>query len=76
MQHPAAGRAVTVATFSGTVRHWARCGGTQTSFSQVTLVAAAGTFGVYVQVKQTDGVNRTDEILGTLRVDMSSVPQR
>ncbi|WP_433261184.1 serine/threonine-protein kinase [Micromonospora vinacea] len=73
---PAAARAVTVATFSGTVRHWARCGGAQTSFSEVTLVAAAGTFGVYVQVKQTDGLDRTDEILGTLRVDASMVAQR
>ncbi|MEV5206224.1 serine/threonine-protein kinase [Micromonospora sp. NPDC053740] len=73
---PAAGRAVTVAEFSGTVRHWARCGGAQTAFSEVTLVAAAGTFGVYVQVKQTDGVDRTDEILGTLRVNGSMVEQR
>ncbi|MGC4838148.1 serine/threonine-protein kinase [Micromonospora vinacea] len=72
---PAAARVVTVATFSGTVRHWARCGGAQTSFSEVTLVAAA-TFGVYVQVKQTDGLDRTDEILGTLRVDASMVAQR
>ncbi|MEU8390063.1 serine/threonine-protein kinase [Micromonospora sp. NPDC048843] len=72
----AAGRAVTAAAFSGTVRHWARCGGAQTSFSEVTLVAATGTFGVYVQVKQTDGVDRTDEILGTLRVDTSRVTQR
>ncbi|MBG6105415.1 hypothetical protein IW249_005829 [Micromonospora vinacea] len=73
---PAAARAVTVATFSGTVRHWARCGGAQTSFSEVTLVAAAATFAVYVQVKQTDGLDRTDEILGTLRVDASMVAQR
>ncbi|MEU1245418.1 serine/threonine-protein kinase [Micromonospora arida] len=73
---PVAGRAVSVAAFSGTVRHWARCGGTQTSFSEVTLVAAAGTFGVYVQVKQIDDVDRTDEILGTLRVDTPRVTQR
>ena len=57
-------------------RHWSRCGGAQTSFSEVTLVAATGTFGVYVQVKQTDGVDRTDEILGTLRVNGSMVAQR
>ncbi|MEW2429421.1 serine/threonine-protein kinase [Micromonospora sp. NPDC047644] len=73
---PVAGRAVSVAAFSGTVRHWARCGGTRTSFSEVTLVDAAGTFGVYVQVKQIDDVDRTDEILGTLRVDTSRVTQR
>ncbi|MGC5310566.1 hypothetical protein [Micromonospora zamorensis] len=44
--------------------------------SEVTLVAADGSFGVYVQVKQTDGVDRTDEVLGTLRVDTSVVAQR
>ncbi|WFE99926.1 serine/threonine-protein kinase [Micromonospora sp. WMMD964] len=65
----ASGRAVTVGALSGTVRHWARCGGTERSFSEVTLAGAGGSFGVYVQVKQTDGVDRTDEVLDTLRVD-------
>jgi hypothetical protein len=72
----AADRTVTVGTLGGIVAHWTRCGGTETSFSEVTLVAADGSFGVYVQVKQTDGVDRTDEVLGTLRVDTSMVAQR
>ncbi|MCG5471776.1 hypothetical protein LADH09A_005778 [Micromonospora sp. LAH09] len=72
----AADRTVTAGTLSGTAAHRARCGGTHTSFSEVTLVAADGSFGVYVQVKQTDGLDRTDEILGTLRVDASMVAQR
>ncbi|WP_247671661.1 hypothetical protein [Micromonospora sp. M61] len=72
----AADRTVTVGTLGGIVTHWTRCGGTETSFSEVTLVAADGSFGVYVQVKQTDGVDRTDEVLGTLRVDTSVVTQR
>ncbi|MEV7988297.1 serine/threonine-protein kinase [Micromonospora sp. NPDC085948] len=72
----AADRAITVGALSGNVGHWARCGGAQTSFSEVTLVAADGIVGVYVQVKQSDGADRTDEILGTLRVDASMVTQR
>ncbi|WP_330466526.1 serine/threonine-protein kinase [Micromonospora zamorensis] len=72
----AADRTAAVGTLGGIVAHWTRCGGTETSFSEVTLVAADGSFGVYVQVKQTDGVDRTDEVLGTLRVDTSVVTQR
>ncbi|MDG4782064.1 serine/threonine-protein kinase [Micromonospora sp. WMMD961] len=71
----ASGRAVTVGALSGTVRHWARCGGTERSFSEVTLAGVEGSYGVYVQVKQTDGADRTDEILGTLRVDDSLLTQ-
>ncbi|MCZ7375029.1 serine/threonine-protein kinase [Micromonospora sp. WMMC250] len=71
----APGRAVTVGALSGTVRRWARCGGTERSFSEVTLAGAGGSFGVYVQVKQTDGGDRTDEVLDTLRVDDSLLTQ-
>ncbi|MGW4681916.1 serine/threonine-protein kinase [Micromonospora taraxaci] len=71
----APGRAVTVGALSGTVRRWARCGGTERSFSEVTLAGAGGSVGVYVQVKQTDGADRTDEVLDTLRVDESLLTQ-
>ncbi|MDO3703222.1 protein kinase [Micromonospora sp. C28SCA-DRY-2] len=67
-----ADRAVTVGALSGRVRRWTRCGGTATSFSEVTLAAPGGSVGVYVQIKQTGGADRTDEILGTLRVKGST----
>ncbi|MET7704955.1 serine/threonine-protein kinase [Micromonospora sp. NPDC005413] len=72
----AADRTVTVGILRGSIGRWTRCGGAQTSFSEVTLIAAEGSFGVYVQVKQTGGDDRTDEILGTLRVDTSTAAQR
>ncbi|MEV7327572.1 serine/threonine-protein kinase [Micromonospora sp. NPDC093244] len=70
-----ADREITIGTLSGSVRRWTRCGDTATSFSEVTLVAAEGSFGVYVQVKQIGETDRTDEVLSTLRVDRSEAAQ-
>ncbi|WP_433112774.1 serine/threonine-protein kinase [Micromonospora sp. CA-246542] len=64
----AADRPVTVGALSGSVGRWSGCRGTTMSFSEVTLVAPGGDFGVYVQVRQTGGGDRTDEVLDTLRV--------
>ncbi|MEU8327489.1 serine/threonine-protein kinase [Micromonospora sp. NPDC048839] len=64
----AADRAITVGSLSGSVRRWTRCANTTTSFSEAILTAANGTLDVHVQVKQTGGADRTDEILDTLRV--------
>ncbi|PWR11213.1 serine/threonine protein kinase [Micromonospora acroterricola] len=70
-----ADRATTVGILRGSIGRWTRCGGTATSFSEVTLAAPGNSFGVYVQIKQIGGADRTDEILGTLRVDRSTAAQ-
>ncbi|MGC5287500.1 serine/threonine-protein kinase [Micromonospora sp. DT231] len=64
----AADRTITVGSLSGTVRRWTRCANTTTTFSEAILTAANGTLDVWVQVRQTAGADRTDEILDTLRV--------
>jgi eukaryotic-like serine/threonine-protein kinase len=48
------------------VFRWTRCAGGSVSFSEV-LVTGDG-FGVYVQIKQTGGADRTDQLLGRLRI--------
>ncbi|MEU7750370.1 serine/threonine-protein kinase [Micromonospora sp. NPDC049171] len=64
----AADRTITVGSLSGSVRRWTRCARTTTSFSETILTAANSTLDVYVQVRQSGGADRTDEILRTLRV--------
>jgi eukaryotic-like serine/threonine-protein kinase len=54
-------RPVTVAGSTARVRRWMSCGGTAVSYSEVVLD------GIYVQIKQTGGTDRTDEVLRTLR---------
>ena len=66
-----ADRTITVGALTGRVGRWVGCDGTSTSFSEVTLVAARDSFGVYVQIKQTDREDRTDALLRTLLVDGS-----
>lgn len=48
------------------VFRWTRCAGGPVSFSEV-LVAGEG-YGVYVQIKQTGEVDRTDHLLRRLRI--------
>jgi hypothetical protein len=48
------------------VFRWTRCAGGSVSFSEVLLTADG--FGVYVQIKQTGEVDRTDHLLRRLRV--------
>ncbi|MEV6596963.1 serine/threonine-protein kinase [Actinoplanes sp. NPDC051346] len=60
-------RPVAPAGLSGQVRRWTGCGGTALSFSEVLLASERGS-GVYVQIKQVDQVDRTAEVLRTLRV--------
>ncbi|MBQ0896101.1 serine/threonine protein kinase [Micromonospora sp. U56] len=45
------------------VQHWTRCGGTMISFTEALMTPSTGDYGVYVQIRQVDGVDRTDEIL-------------
>jgi hypothetical protein len=42
--------------------------GRSITFDEVLLRAADGHYGVYVQVKQVDGEDRTDAILDRLRL--------
>ncbi|HEV2087091.1 MAG TPA: hypothetical protein VGR21_02145, partial [Cryptosporangiaceae bacterium] len=51
----------------GQVRRWTNCQGTTVSFTEVVLTHPDG-YGVYVQVKQVDQHDRTDDILASLRV--------
>jgi hypothetical protein len=60
-----ADRTVTVGSLAGSVQRYTGCPGS-VSFSEVVLTGA--TYGVYLQVKQVDGVDRTDEIVHQLRI--------
>jgi eukaryotic-like serine/threonine-protein kinase len=62
-------RRVVVAGLAGTVRRWTGCGGTSISYSEAILVRTGADFGVYVQIRQVDEVDRTDRILRSLRVN-------
>ncbi|MEQ4305899.1 serine/threonine-protein kinase [Plantactinospora sp. B6F1] len=64
--HPA--RPVAVAGLTGWVRKWAGCDGTSISFNEVLLTATDNGYGVYIQIKQVDQVDRTDQVLDSLRV--------
>ncbi|BCJ50585.1 serine/threonine protein kinase [Actinoplanes sp. NBRC 14428] len=59
---PRPDRPVTVAGTPTRIRSWTGCGGTTVSYSEVVLD------GVYVQIKQVDGTDRTDEVLRGLRL--------
>jgi hypothetical protein len=50
---------------SGTavVQRWTGCGGTTISFSEALMTPAAGGYGIYVQIRQVDGIDRTEQIL-------------
>jgi eukaryotic-like serine/threonine-protein kinase len=56
------------------VRRWTSCGAT-VSFSEVVLNLPRRSFGVYVQIKQIDDTDLTDEILAGLRLSSSLEPQ-
>lgn len=71
--HPV--RPVAVGGLTGWVRRWAGCDGTSISFSEVLLTPAHDGYGVYVQIKQVDRIDRTDRILDGLRVKSSLAPQ-
>ncbi|MET8154060.1 hypothetical protein, partial [Actinoplanes sp. NPDC005259] len=59
-------RPVTAAGLGGTVRRWTNCAGTTVTYSEVVLSSGRGD-GVYLQIRQTDAIDRTDEVLAGLR---------
>ncbi|MEU7907393.1 serine/threonine-protein kinase [Actinoplanes sp. NPDC049118] len=59
-------RRVVAAGLGGTVRRWTNCAGTPVTYSDVVLSSARGD-GVYLQIRQADAIDRTDEILAGLR---------
>ena len=56
------GRSIVVGGLSGRVERWIGCAGTPVSYSEVLLS------GTYVQIKQVEPADRTDEVLAGLRV--------
>jgi hypothetical protein len=72
---PGADRIVMVDGNAARVRRWTACSGTATSFSETVFTVPQRDFGIYVQIKQVDGVDRTDSILGSLRIGDSTAPQ-
>ncbi|MGF7235222.1 MAG: protein kinase domain-containing protein [Frankia sp.] len=70
-----ADRTITVDGALAQVHRWTRCGGTATAYDEVLFALARRGFGVYVQIRQVDGQDRTNAILGGLRVASSPTPQ-
>jgi hypothetical protein len=60
-------RTVVTAGLSGEVSRWTECGGTAVSYSEVLLTSPRGP-GVYLQIKQVTGTDRTDQVLNALRL--------
>ena len=60
-RHP--GRRLVLGGLTGRVEIWTDCAGTSVSYREVTLGGL-----VYLQIKQVDQADRTEEVLGTLRV--------
>ena len=57
-----------------TVRRWTGCGGTTISFSEALMTPSIGDYGIYVQIRQVDGVDRTEDILRSVRTSQSLAP--
>jgi hypothetical protein len=78
-QHPGcakvADRTVTVDGAAAQVHRWVKCDGTATAFDEVLFAPAQRGFGVYVQIRQVDAQDRTDAVLGSLRIADSLAPQ-
>ena len=52
---------------TATVQRWTRCAGTSISFTEALVTPSTGDYGVYVQIRQIDGTDHTEEILRGLR---------
>lgn len=54
-------------TLSGTITRWTGCNGGKTSITEVGLRDAGGKFGLWIRIKQVDGVDRTKAILDSVK---------
>jgi eukaryotic-like serine/threonine-protein kinase len=60
-------RRIVVDGLSGRVQRWTACSGTSTSYSEILLTEASGR-GVYLQVRQAEAVDRTDQVVRGVRI--------
>ncbi|GAB2614444.1 serine/threonine protein kinase [Paractinoplanes abujensis] len=60
-------RGIVVAGLTGRVRRWTGCAGTSASYSEVVLTSTGGP-GVLLQIRQSDGADRTDEVIRGVRI--------
>lgn len=67
-------RRYTVGSRTAAVQRWTRCGGTDISFTEALIRSAADDYGIYVQIRQTGGPDRSEEILRSVRTTGSPVP--
>lgn len=49
------------------VRRWTGCAGTTISFTEALIMPPTGADGIYVQIRQVDGTDRTEDILQGVR---------
>jgi hypothetical protein len=68
-------RTVSVAGTTAQVHRWTGCDGTSVSFDELVFAVPGRNFGVYVQIKQVDSTDRTNTILGDLRLTSTLAPQ-
>ncbi|MFR9775321.1 serine/threonine-protein kinase [Micromonospora sp. MS34] len=66
-------RTYRIGSRTAVAQRWTGCGGTSISYSEV-LITTAGDYGIYLQIRQVDGVDRTEEIVRGVRTATSLVP--
>jgi hypothetical protein len=64
---PEPGRQYDLGPGTVSVRRWTRCGGTGISFTEALMTPPTGGYGLYVQIRQVDETDRTEEILRGVR---------
>ncbi len=61
-------RPVVVDGLAGRAQRWTACLGTSVSYSEVVLSEPGGR-GVYLQIRQAEAVDRTDQVLRGIRIE-------
>jgi hypothetical protein len=56
------------------VQRWTACGGTTISFAEAVMTPPGVDYGIYLQIRQVDGIDRTEEILRGVRTSDSLAP--
>ncbi len=56
-------RQYSIGSRTAAVQRWTGCGGTTISFSEALMAPPVGDYGIYVQIRQVDGIDHTEEIL-------------